>query len=91
MGYRLHNSNPCRNTRRCRMSRKEPHLLAEETAGLKFWCPHVVAIVRLLVFTGCRFGEMVSLEWGWIKGQRIHLSDRKFTMTSSILGRPRVS
>ena len=42
-----------------------------------FWCPHIVAIVRLLMLTGCRLGEIVSLEWDWIRGKRIHLPDSK--------------
>ena len=44
----------------------------------EFWCPHIVAIVRLLMLTGCRLGEIVSLEWDWIRGKRIHLPDSKF-------------
>ena len=32
---------------------------------------------RLLMLTGCRFGEIASLEWDWIKGKRIHLPDSK--------------
>ena len=43
----------------------------------EFWCPHIVAIVRLLMLTGCRFGEIASLEWDWIKDRRIHLPDSK--------------
>ena len=27
--------------------------------------------------TGCRLGEVLSLEWDWIKGKRIHLPDSK--------------
>ena len=83
-GYRVHNSNPCRNTRRYRMKPMERFLTAEEMARLnavltrdEFWCPNVVAIVRLLMLTGCRFGEIVSLEWDWIKGKRIHLPTSK--------------
>ena len=67
-GYRRHNTNPCKNTRRYRMKPKERFLTAEEMARLnavltrdEFWCPHVVAVVRLLMLTGCRFGEIVSL------------------------------
>ena len=29
------------------------------------------------MLTGCRLGEVVSLEWDWIRGKRIHLSDSK--------------
>ena len=43
----------------------------------EFWCPHIVAIVRPLMLTGCRFGEIASLEWDWIRDRRIHLPDSK--------------
>ena len=43
----------------------------------EFYCPHIVAIVRLLMLTGCRAGEVASLEWDWIQGKRIHLPDSK--------------
>ena len=83
-GYRPHNSNPCKNTRRYRTELKERFLTAEELARLNavlardaFWCPHIVAIVRQLMLTGCRLGEIVSLEWDWIRGKRIHLPDSK--------------
>ena len=83
-GYRPHNSNPCKNTRRYRAEPKERFLTAEELARLNavltrdaFWCPHIVAIVRLLMLTGYRLGEIVSLEWDWIRGKRIHLPASK--------------
>ena len=83
-GYRAHNSNPCKNTRRYRMKPAERFLTADEMARLnaaltrdEFWCPHVVAIVRLLMLTGCRFGEIAALEWDWFRGRRIHLPDSK--------------
>ena len=83
-GYRRHNSNPCKNTRRYRMKPVERFLTAEEMGRLnavltrdEFWCPHIVAIVRLLLLTGCRFGEIASLEWDWIRDRRIHLPDSK--------------
>ena len=73
-GYRPHNSNPCKNTRRYKTQARERFLTAEEMARLntvltrdEFWCPHIVAIVRLLMLTGCRFGEVASLEWDWIR------------------------
>ncbi len=83
-GYRRHNSNPCKNTRRYKSQAKERFLTAEEMARLnavltrdEFWCPNIVAIVRLLMLTGCRFGEIASLEWDWIKDKRIFLPDSK--------------
>ena len=83
-GYRPHNSNPCKNAKRYRMQPKAQFLTAEEMARLntvltrdEFYCPQAVAIIRLLMLTGCRAGEVVSLEWDWIRGKRIHLPDSK--------------
>ena len=83
-GYRAHNTNPCKRTCRYKAKPKERFLTAEEMARLnavltrdEFYCPHVVAIIRLLMLTGCRFGEVLALEWDWIKDKRIHLPDSK--------------
>ena len=83
-GYRSHNSNPCKKTRRYRMQPKERFLSADEMARLnavlfrdEFYCPQIVAVIRLLMLTGCRFGEIAALEWDWIKGKRIFLPDSK--------------
>ena len=83
-GYRPHNSNPCKNARRYRMQPRERFLAAEEMARLntvltrdEFYCPQAVAVIRLLMLTGCRVGEVVSLEWDWIRSTRIHLPDSK--------------
>ena len=83
-GYRAHNSNPCRNTRRYRMKPVERFLTADEMARLnavltrdEFYCPQAVAVIRLLMLTGCRFGEIAALEWDWIKDKRIFLPDSK--------------
>ncbi len=83
-GYRVHNTNPCKRTRRYRMKPRERFLTSEEMARLnavltrdEFRCPDVVAIVRLLMLTGCRFGEIAALEWDWIRDRRIFLPDSK--------------
>ncbi len=83
-GYRPHNSNPCKNAKRYRMQPKQRFLTAGEMARLnavltrdEFYCPQAVAIIRLLMLTGCRAGEVVSLQWDWIKGKRIFLPDSK--------------
>ena len=36
----------------------------------EFYCPQAVAIIRLPMLTGCRVGEIVSLEQDWIRGKR---------------------
>ena len=71
-------------TKRYKMKPKERFLTADEMARLnavlsrdEFWCPNVVAIIRLLMLTGCRFGEIAALEWDWIRERRIHLPDSK--------------
>ncbi len=81
-GYRRHNSKPCKNAKRYRMEPKAWFLTAEDIARLnavltrdEFYCPQAVAVIRLLMLTGCRFGEVVSLEWDWISSKRIHLAD----------------
>jgi len=62
----------------------ERYPTAEEMARLntvltrhEFRCPSVVAIVRLLMLTGCRFSGIAALEWDWTRGKRIHLPDSK--------------
>ena len=83
-GYRLHNTNPCKRTRRYPMAPMERYLSPAEFARLnavlgrdEFYCPHIVAIVRLLMLTGCRFGEIAGLQWDWIRGRRIRLPQSK--------------
>ena len=51
--------------------------LNAELTRVEFLCPHIVAIVRLLMLTACRFGEIGSLEWDWIRDKCIHLPDLK--------------
>ena len=66
------------------MTPKERFLSAQEMARLnaaltrdEFYRPQSVAIIRLLLLTGCRVGEIIALEWDWIKGKRILLPDSK--------------
>ena len=83
-GYRPHNSNPCKNTRRYTTQARERFLTAEEMARLntmltrdEFWCPHIVAMPpaadadRLPL----RRGRLARM--GLDQGQRIHLPDSK--------------
>ena len=64
------------------MKPKERFLRADETSRLnavltrnEYRRPGVVVIVRLLMPTGYRFGEIASLEWDWINDRRILLPD----------------
>lgn len=77
-------SNPCRNTS-CYptkpieryLSGGEYRALAEALQCAEREMPHVVGVIRLLLFTGARVGEIASLRWEWIKGSRIALPDSK--------------
>ena len=67
-GCRPHNSNPCKHTRRYRMKPRGRFLTAEEMARLNavptrdaFRCPHMVAIVRLLISRSSRLKACKSL------------------------------
>ena len=83
-GYRAHNTNPCKRIRRYRMPAKEHYLSEAEMARLnavlardEFYRPQIVAVIRLLMLTGCRAGEILGLQWNWIRGRRIGLPDAK--------------
>ena len=83
-GYRPHNSNPCKNAKRYRMEPKARFLTAEEMARLnavlardEFYCPQAVAVIRLLMLTGCRRSEVLNLRWRDIGEDAINLRDSK--------------
>jgi integrase len=77
-------SNPCRGMPRFKRERMERFLspleyrrmaaaLREDEAGHGVQ----VAIVRLLMFTGARLGEIRDLQWDWVKPPRLMLPDSK--------------
>jgi len=53
-------------------------------------CPHVVAAVRLLLFTGCRLREILHLRWEEVDLERgmLHLPDSKSGKKAVILNAP---
>ncbi len=71
--YRPRNSNPCRGVPKHQgkmmerflnveeLSRLEKTLLAKETAALA--SIYTINAFRLLIYTGCRLGEVLSLKW----------------------------
>ena len=94
-GYRLEGSNPCRGIRRYRRQGRERFLSVEEInrigANLKRLHdthPILVAIIRLLLLTGCRKTEVVTLRWRDYRNGHIHLSDSKVGLRMVWLSTP---
>ena len=83
-GYRPENSNPCKGIRRYRQGRSERFLSPEEYRRLAAVLdrhepdrPLHVAAVRLLLLTGCRKSEILTLEWRFYREGNLHLPDAK--------------
>jgi integrase len=77
-------SNPCRGMPRFKREAAERYLSPIEyrriAAALRDDAtefPAHVAIVRLLLFTGARLGEIRDLQWDWVKPPRLMLPDGK--------------
>ena len=50
--------------------------------------PSEVAAIRLLLFTGARCGEIATLEWAWVKPDRLALPDSKTGAKTVYLNAP---
>ena len=82
LGYRSEGSNPCRNIRRYRRRGRERFLSREETrrlgAVLARHDGHLLAAaVRLLLLTGCRRNEIMTLQWADYRDGHLFLRDSK--------------
>ena len=84
MGYRPEGSNPCRGVRRYRRKGRERYLsdaeigrLAARLSAHEGEWPLQVAAVRLLLLTGCRKGEALTLRWSDYREGRLFLRDSK--------------
>lgn len=83
-GHRPKESNPCRRIRRYRERRRERFLtpgemrrLGRVTAEARARTPLQVAIVRLLMLTGCRQSEIRTLRWSDYREGHLYLRDSK--------------
>ena len=83
-GYRPEGSNPCKGIRRYRRKGRERFLSTEEIRRLGMALSHReetarmnVAIIRLLLLTGCRHSEIVILRWREYRDGHLHLEDSK--------------
>jgi integrase len=75
-GERPDNSNPCRHIEKFKEAKRERFLSADELAALSDalgtynGSPYVVAAIKLLVFTGARLQEILTMRWEWIDFER---------------------
>ena len=84
MGLRPEGSNPCRGIRRYRRKGRERFLSDDEIRRLSGRLaahesrrPQQVAVIRLLLLTGCRKGEILTLQWPDYREGRLFLRDSK--------------
>ena len=84
MGLRPEGSNPCRGIRRYRRKGRERFLSDDEirllSARLKAHearRPQQVAVIRLLLLTGCRKSEILTLQWSDYREGHLFLRDSK--------------
>jgi integrase len=90
-GWRPEYSNPCHHVQRFREKKRQRFLSGEELNGLaatlaevereRIESPAAIAAIRLLVFTGCRMGEILQLRWS-----EVDLSRRCLFLTDSKTG-----
>ena len=83
-GYRPEGTNPCAGIRRYRrqgrqrfLSTAEVSRLGEVLARHEVDRPQATAIIRLLLLTGCRKGEIVTLKWRYYREGKLFLPDSK--------------
>ena len=84
MGIRPEGSNPCRGIRRYRRKGRERFLSDDEIRRLSAALPahaaerpRQIAVIRLLLLTGCRKGEILTLRWSDYREGRLFLRDSK--------------
>ena len=95
MGLRPEGSNPCRGIRRYRRKGRERFLSDGEIRRLSAVLsrhagrfPRQTALVRLLLLTGCRKGELLTLRWSDYREGRLFLRDGKTGPRTVWLSRP---
>ncbi|MDE0171943.1 MAG: tyrosine-type recombinase/integrase [Defluviicoccus sp.] len=95
MGLRPEGSNPCRGIRRYRRKGRERFLSDDEIRSLSAVLseraqrqPSQVAAVRLLLLTGCRKSEILTLRWSDYREGHLFLRDSKTGPRTVWLSRP---
>ena len=84
MGLRPEGSNPCRGIKRYRRKGRERFLsddeirrLCERLAAHEARWPQQAALIRLLLLTGCRKNEILTLRWSDYRDGNLFLRDSK--------------
>jgi len=101
VGWRPERSNPCRRVRRNEENKRERYLTTAELERLGAALnaaegkehPSALAAIRLLLLTGCRKGEILTLRWEHVDLQRglLLLPDSKTGAKAVPLGAPAVA
>lgn len=75
-GYRKDNTNPCKHVQKYKETKRKRFLNADELSRLgkvlsdiekdKSEPPQAVAAIRMLIFSGCRLSEILTLKWAYI-------------------------
>ncbi len=96
LGLRPDNSNPATKIKPYTEKKRERYLSPEEFSRLGVTLndcalngtesPYMIAAIKLLIFTGCRLGEIQTLKWEYIRGNAIHLPDSKTGAKKIYLG-----
>jgi integrase len=94
-GLRTDGTNPCRHIEKYKEEKKERYLTPEElsrlgvvladTEATKQELPQAIAAIRLLIFTGCRLSEILTLKW-----EHVDLELREMTLPDSKTGKKTV-
>lgn len=90
-GYRPKNSNPCRGIRKYPERKKERFLnsielkklesILEAEEVLQSKSPYVLGAIKMLMYTGCRMSEILTLKW-----EAVHLSESYINLKDSKTG-----
>lgn len=101
-GYRPEGANPCQRVQRYRENKRERFLTKDELAKLgkaldkaeaeHIAGPYAIAALRLLIFTGARLNEILTLQWSHVDLERkmIFLPDSKTGQKPVTLNQPAV-
>ncbi len=99
-GWRRDGSNPCRHIQKYKEEKRERYLSRDELArlaetlntaeALGAETPATIAALRLLIFTGCRLGEILKLRWAEVHFERrfLRLADSKTGRKTIYLNAP---